>query len=55
MTIEEVKEIIINSYRGLVPINTWSETSYFYNPGLLLKRGTYFITIKEKDGVIEGI
>lgn len=50
MTIEEVKEIIINRYHGLVPINTWGETSYFYNPGLLLKRGTYFITIKEKDG-----
>ena len=28
----------------------WGETSYFYNPDHVLKRGTYFATIKEKDG-----
>ena len=50
MNIDDIKETIINRYQGLVPINTWGETAYFYNPGLLLKRGTYFITIKEKDG-----
>jgi hypothetical protein len=35
---------------GVVPIEAWGETSYFYNPGAALKRGTYFATIKQKDG-----
>jgi hypothetical protein len=41
---------IMATLAGAVPINAWGETSYFYNPGNRLKRGTYFATIKEKDG-----
>jgi hypothetical protein len=50
MTLEEIKNEILNRYKGLMPQKTWGETAYFYNPGMLLKKGTYFITIKEKDG-----
>ena len=33
-----------------MPLSAWGEVSYFYNPGHRLKRGTYFTTIKQKDG-----
>lgn len=29
---------------------SWGETAFFYNPDNRLKNGTYFATIKEKDG-----
>lgn len=35
---------------GTVPVETWGEVAFFYNPGQQLKRGTYFATIKAKDG-----
>ena len=37
-------------YPGLVEKCVWGETSLFYNPSGLLKRGAYCITFKEKDG-----
>ncbi len=37
-------------YAGLVQVSAWGETSLFYNPDGLLKRGAYCITFKEKDG-----
>lgn len=50
MSIDDIEKIIINRYKGLAPQNTWGEKSYFYNPENLFSRGTYFITIKQKDG-----
>lgn len=41
---------ISRRYIGIVQVNAWGETSLFYNPDGLLKRGTYFVTFKEKDG-----
>jgi hypothetical protein len=35
---------------GVIPLKTWGELSYFYNPGRSLPRGTYFATIKDHDG-----
>lgn len=35
---------------GVVSVEAWGETSYFYNPGHALPRGTYFATIKDHDG-----
>lgn len=32
------------------PVEAWGETSFFVNPGGRLRRGTYFATVKEKDG-----
>ncbi len=31
-------------------MNSWGERSYFVNPELKLKRGSYFATVKSKDG-----
>ncbi len=35
---------------GVFPKDAWGETSYFYNPGRMFERGTYFATLKGKDG-----
>ena len=50
MTVETLSEFILNRYQGLVPQNAWGETSFFYNLDFRFPRGTYFVTIKEKDG-----
>lgn len=50
MEIEEVHAFIMDNLDGVVPLTTWGETAYFYNPGQVLKRGAYFATIKEKNG-----
>ncbi|MEL7088328.1 MAG: DUF6194 family protein [Planctomycetota bacterium] len=35
---------------GVNTLTVWGERALFYNPGQRLKRGTYFATVKEKDG-----
>lgn len=40
----------ISSLPGVIVVEAWGETSYFYNPGRVLPRGTYFATIKDHDG-----
>jgi hypothetical protein len=50
MTVNKIKSEIITRYNGLFPQDAWGETSFFYNPDNSLPRGTYFMTIKEKDG-----
>jgi len=48
--IDAVETFLTQSLDGVVPLSAWGEISYFYNPGHKLKRGTYFATIKQKDG-----
>ena len=43
-------ERIVERFDGLVSKAAWGETALFYNPGHILKHGTYFATIKTKDG-----
>lgn len=31
-------------------MESWGEKGIFYNPGRVLKRGVYILTVKEKDG-----
>lgn len=49
------KEYIINhllkKYQNLHLIDAWGESSLFYNPRNLLKRGVYFCTLKDRDGL----
>ena len=45
-----VHDYLINALEGIVAQEAWGETAYFYNPGNVLKRGTYFATVKQKDG-----
>ncbi len=47
---EIVHRYVTEKLDGVVPKEAWGETSYFYNPGNIFERGTYFATIKQKDG-----
>lgn len=50
LTSSEVVDYLLLNYPDLNVIESWGETTLFYNPNNLLKRGTYFATIKENDG-----
>ncbi|MDO3386337.1 DUF6194 family protein [Gilvimarinus sp. SDUM040013] len=50
MSPSTICEFLLAHYSGLVQLNKWGETSFFYNPGKVLPHGIYFATIKEKDG-----
>jgi hypothetical protein len=50
LTPQEVTHYILSNFSDIVPMNSWGEQSFFINPDQKLKRGTYFSTIKEKDG-----
>ena len=41
---------MLKTYEHINPINSWGERSYFINPEMKLKRGSYFATVKSKDG-----
>lgn len=45
-----ISNYLLETFSDLKIINSWGETSFFYNPDNLSPRGTYFCTIKEKDG-----
>ena len=47
---EDIENYILKNFKDVYPLNSWGEKSFFLNPGNKLKRGTYFATIKEKDG-----
>lgn len=50
MHIQDIEHYILENFDDIVPLESWGEKSFFLNPGGQLKRGTYFATIKEKDG-----
>lgn len=50
MNIDLVIELLKQNYPGLNEIDTWGETSLFYNPKNLLKHDAYFLTFKKQDG-----
>ncbi|MFA6915313.1 MAG: DUF6194 family protein [Parachlamydiales bacterium] len=45
-----ISNYLLTNFADIVVINSWGETSFFYNPGNLSPRGTYFCTIKDHDG-----
>lgn len=47
---EEITSIIVNRLPGVVPKESWGETSLFYNPGNVLPNGVYFCTLKRHNG-----
>lgn len=47
---DALANIISQRYPGILPQETWGELSFFYNPDAALPRGTYFCTIKDKNG-----
>lgn len=50
ISIDEVVDYISSEFYGLAPQKAWGEMTFFYNPDHVLTRGTYFCTLKEKDG-----
>jgi hypothetical protein len=50
MTPEQIVDRMCASFDGVVPKQSWGETSLFYNPDGWLPNGVYFCTLKEKDG-----
>lgn len=47
---EAVDDFLRSRYPGVEAQSAWGETSYFYNPGHRFARGSYFVTVKQKDG-----
>lgn len=50
VSINDISNFLTDTFDGLAPTETWGELSFFYNPGNRLPRGTYFCTVKDKDG-----
>ena len=50
MTKDEIVSYLTETFEHIVPKVSWGETSFFVNPGKQLPSGTYFATIKDKDG-----
>lgn len=50
MTPDDILNYCLENLDGVVEINSWGERGIFYNPGRVLKRGVYVLTVKEKDG-----
>ena len=47
---EDIANSLIANFEDVIPRQSWGETSFFVNPGRRLPSGTYFATLKEKDG-----
>ena len=47
---EEVLRYCLEHLEGTLRAESWGESGIFYNPGVVLKRGVYVLTVKEKDG-----
>ena len=47
---EEVLRYCLEHLEGTLRAESWGESGIFYNPGGVLKRGVYVLTVKEKDG-----
>lgn len=48
--VEHISDYLLKTFDGLRPKQSWGETSFFYNPDGSSPHGTYFFTIKEKNG-----
>lgn len=49
-TPDSIIEHLLDRFEGTRVVEAWGERSIFYNPGLILPRGVYFATVKEKNG-----
>ena len=45
-----ISNFLLMTFKDLRLIDSWGESSFFYNPDDIGPRGTYFCTIKEKNG-----
>lgn len=51
MTIEEIIDDLLSRFGHLSIKKTWGETSIFLNPNNASAHGSYFLTLKESDGM----
>lgn len=49
-TPDSIIDHLLERFEGTRVVDAWGERSIFYNPGLMLPRGVYFATVKEKNG-----
>lgn len=47
---DDILAYCLKNLTGTILVESWGERGIFYNPNHTLKRGTYVLTIKEKDG-----
>lgn len=47
---DEILRYCLENLEGSTLVESWGEKGIFYNPGHVLKRGVYILTVKEKDG-----
>lgn len=47
---ENILNYCLENLEGSILVESWGEKGIFYNPGRVLKRGVYILTVKEKDG-----
>ena len=45
---EDILQYCLANLEGTVRTESWGESGIFYNPGGVLKRGVYVLTVKEK-------
>ena len=50
MHISDIEQYILDNFDEVNPMDSWGERSFFLNPGNQFKRGTYFATLKARDG-----
>ena len=50
MTPDEILKYCLENLKESVLVESWGEKGIFYNPGHVLKRGVYILTVKEKNG-----
>lgn len=50
MTPDKILNYCLENLEGTVLVEGWGEKGIFYNPGHVLERGVYILTVKEKDG-----
>lgn len=50
MESSEILKYCLENLKDTILVNTYGEKAIFYNPNLVLKKGVYVLTIKEKDG-----
>jgi hypothetical protein len=51
MQTDEIVDDLLNRFNNLDVKKTWGETSLFFNPNEASSHGTYFLTVKESDGM----
>ena len=47
---DEILQYCLDNLEGTILVSSCGEKGIFYNPGHLLKRGVYVLTVEEKDG-----